>query len=572
MKLVRTALLIFVSIILSSCAGMPRKANLPVPEEVRAYSRQFRVDLYWGEGDLWRTDKQLYYEVQRADEKKGPFKTINDELIKIPAYSDFIGKEDQARYYRVRMVKHTYKEAEKKVERTGGEELSVTVVKEAEPGKLVAVSPWSEVVSAKATPYDEAAFLTELQEAGFRYFWEMAHPVSGLSRENLPGWDRNLCSIGSTGFSMFNYIVGVERGFITRKQAAERVLKATDFLLNDVDRFFGIYPHWVNGETGKVIPFEVGNDGSDMVETSFLVMGLFAAREYFDGTVATEQKIRIKVNKVWESIDWISHATTRPDGTKALYWIWSPTKKEFMNLYCQGFSECQMLYLLAMSSPTHAVSDDFYWEGWEQQGFYEKYTMHGVELDFPWTYRIPLFPAHYSYMGLDPNKIKFKGKPYYDILKNWCLAQYRYFPTRKDDFKGYEHPLWGLTASINPSGYKAHAPGDAWEHSVNLDDGTVAPTAALSSMPYLPAESKAAMTEMFTKYGDRLWGPFGFYDAFNLTVDWFPKEYLSIDVGPIAPMIENHRTGKCWDVFMQAPEIQKTIKRIHRTEPEASRQ
>ncbi|MHC4962238.1 MAG: glucoamylase family protein, partial [Planctomycetota bacterium] len=385
--------------------------------------------------------------------------------------------------------------------------------------------------------------------------------------EMLPGWNRNLTGTSATGFSIYNYIVGVERGYITRQQGAQRLLKMTEFLLNKVKTFWGVYPHWLNGETGEIIPMSPGNDGSDLLETSFMVMGLIGAREYFDGNTATEQQLRDNVNKIWGNVDWTSHAAVRPDGMKAFHWVWSPSTKGFYpNLYCSGFSENHMTYLLALSSPTHSVSDDYYHQGWQSADFINEKPFHGAEPTFTWGYRISLFPAHFAYMALDPKQVSYKGKTYYHYLYNWCLAQYRYIPTRKDDFKGYEHPLWGLSAGCSPvpGNFGAHAPSDAWEHSKNADNGTLTPSASISSIVYLPDEAKAAMVEMFTKHGDRLWGPFGPYDAFNLTKDWVAEDYIAINVAPVAPMIENHLTGKCWETFMKAPEIQKTVNRLRK--------
>ncbi|MHC5182672.1 MAG: hypothetical protein ACYSPI_00085, partial [Planctomycetota bacterium] len=296
--------------------GAESNVSLPVPENVRAASRQWRVDLYWAEGDLWRKDPQTYYEVQRAVKPEGPFETINDGFVKIPAYTDFFGKPANEHYYRVRMIKHTYKPKAEKAELDEANPtfLKAKLIAPAEEGELVAVSPWSKVVSAGATEFDEDKFLLELQEVSFLYTWNLAHPVSGMPSEMLPGWNRNLTGTSATGFSIYNYIVGVERGYITRQQGAQRLLKMTEFLLNKVETFWGVYPHWLNAQTGEIIPLSPGNDGSDLLETAFMVMGLIGAREYFDGNTATEQQLRDNVNKIWGNVDWTSHAAVRPDG------------------------------------------------------------------------------------------------------------------------------------------------------------------------------------------------------------------------------------------------------------------
>ena len=172
---------------------------------------------------------------------------------------------------------------------------------------------------------------------------------------------------------------------------------------------------------------------------------------------------------------------------------------------------------------------------------------------------MPLFFAHYSYLGFDPHALSFNGRSYFDHLRDICRVQVAYAQSKADTFKGYG-PLWGMTASRGPKGYKAFAPGPR-------DDGTLAPTAALSSLPYVPAESLACLRELQKNYRARLWGTYGFADSFNLTQDWVVQGYLGNDVGPIAPMIENYLSGLCWKTFMKAPEIGVALQRLRESEP-----
>jgi hypothetical protein len=164
----------------------------------------------------------------------------------------------------------------------------------------------------------------------------------------------------------------------------------------------------------------------------------------------------------------------------------------------------------------------------------------------------PLFWTHYSYLGLDPKRLAYAGRSYYEHFRDFCRVQVQYARSRSGEFKGYD-VVWGLTASMGPEGYRAFAPGAE-------DNGTIAPTAALSSLPYVPEASLACLVEMYARHGRELWGPFGFYDAFNLTRSWVSRSYLGIDQGPIAPMIENHRSGLCWKVFLRAPEVRAVLK------------
>ena len=200
------------------------------------------------------------------------------------------------------------------------------------------------------------------------------------------------------------------------------------------------------------------------------------------------------------------------------------------------------------------MKPEVYWSGWEGYRGVKPTTHFGVENGLGKGMGGPLFFTHYSYMGFDPNAISFRGKTYFEHFKNLALIQARYAESRKNDFRGYG-TMWGLTASYSPDGYKAHRPGRG-------DNGTITPTAALSSIPYVPKEGIACLVEMYEKHGGRLWGEFGFYDAFNMTRDWVSHGFLGIDQGPIAPMIENHRTGLCWKTFMKAPEMKRVVKML----------
>jgi hypothetical protein len=445
-----------------------------------------------------------------------------------PIHSDFIGTPGGEYFYRVRRVQ----------------------TNAATPAVLH--SDWSVILTGSPTKFHAENLLTEVQEASFRYFYDFAHPVSGLAREGT-GFFPDFCAIGASGMGLFNLAVGVERNFITRQQGTERVLTMLRFLSEKAERFHGAFPHFLNGNTGKVNPFFEGDDGADLVETALLMQGVLFAREYFAATNAVETEIRQRADALWRGVewDWFAH----DEGERAaLIWHWSPTRGWQDKLRITGFNECQIVYLLALASPTHPVSDKFYRRGWESPHFGESRTQFGIPLELGPDLGPPLFWTHYSYLGLNPDQIFYRNRTYREHFQDLCRVQVRYAESLRSQFKGYG-PLWGITASKGPDGYRAFAPG-------RLDNGTLAPTAALSSLPYVPDESRACLAEMYGKHGAQLWGPFGFYDAFNLSRDWVAHNYLGIDVGPIAPMIENHRTGLGWRIFMRAPEIQQALQRI----------
>ncbi len=507
--------------------------NLPLaaPGKLTAVPKQLGVSLEWQE-----IPGVSGYVIQRASTPEGPFVTLNNKFPELTLFNDFIGKGNTNFFYRVRATKND------------------------EKGRPVD-SVWSELAQGHADELDTNQLLTEVQKSAFDYFYRFGHPVSGLARISMHR-DPDICAIGASGMGFFNLGVGIERGFITRQQGVAMALKQLRFLSTTADRFHGAFPHLLNGQTGKVIPFSKYDDGADIVETAFLIEGALFAREYFDRPDPDEAEIRRLADGLWRDVEW-DWFLSKTDVHPVLLWHWSPNYGWKINLHVVGFNECQIVYVLAMASPTHPITTEAYWEGWEPLGYAADRDEFGIHLDLRSMPMIspPLFMTHYSYLGMDPRQIWFRGRTYFDHFTDFCRVQVRYADSKSDVFKGYG-PLWGLTASAGPEGYSVFSPG-------RQDNGTLAPTAAISSMPYVPEESISFIIELYTKYGDRLWGPFGFYDSFNFTRNWVSKTYLCIDQGPIAPMIENYRTGLCWNTFMKCKEIQPILNLLN--EGEAAR-
>lgn len=412
---------------------------------------------------------------------------------------------------------------------------------ESAPSSMVAVS--GEVMT-------DSMFLDMVQEATFRYFWDFGHPVSGLARER--NTSLNTVTAGGSGFGIMAIIAGIERGWITRQQGLERLTTITAFL-DSADRFHGVWPHWMNGTTGKVIPFSAKDDGGDLVETAFLVQGLLSARSYLDGSSIEEAALRTSITNLWESVEWNWY---RKLNQSVLWWHWSPNFGWDIDFELRGFNEVHITYILAIASPTNSVPASLYHSGWAGQGYTSPQSPYGYPLFTGPTNGGPLFFAHYSYLGFDP-RLKSDGYANYFIRnahhtlvnREWCIQN-------PGQFQGYGPDCWGLTASDNPFGYLAH------EATLSRDNGTITPTAALSSMPYTPTESLEALKHFYRVYGEDLWGTMGFHDAFNLTENWFADSYLAIDQGPIVVMIENYRSGLFWELFMANPEIQPALDAI----------
>jgi hypothetical protein len=414
--------------------------------------------------------------------------------------------------------------------------------------------------NASVTLSDEE-LLDLVQAQTFKYFWDLAHPASGMALERSDkeayggeGWD--IVTSGGSGFGIMAIIVGVERNFITRTEAVERLHIVADFLQNG-DRFHGAFPHWYYGSTGRVRPFFTEDNGGDLVETSFMIQGLLSARQYFNQNTDAESTLRDKINQLWHEVEWDWYT----QGMDALTWHWSPDYGWAINLQIKGYNEAMITYLLAASSPTHPIDPSVYHNGWASgvdfyngRGYYNQ-----LELPLGPDYGGPLFFAHYSFLGLDPRGLQDTYADYWQQNVNHTLVNRAYCLENPEGFTGYGADCWGLTASDNHQGYAAHSPTN--------DLGVITPTAAISSMPYTPEYSLQALRNFYTNYNGRLWGPYGFYDAFNLSEDWVAPGYLAIDQGPIVVMIENYRTGLLWELFMSCPEIKTGLTALGFTSP-----
>lgn len=399
---------------------------------------------------------------------------------------------------------------------------------------------------------DDEELLTLIQQQTFKYFWDFAHPTSGMARERNTSGD--IVTSGGSGFGMMAIIVGIERGFITREQGLQRFDKILDFLETS-DRFHGAWSHWINGATGDVVPFSTNDNGGDLVETSYLIQGLLTFRQYLDENEATEKDLIDRVNVLWDGVHWDWY--TR-NGQNVLYWHWSPDKEWIMNHPIRGYNECLITYVLAASSPAHSIGLPVYTEGWAANGGIKNgKSFYGIPLPLGSDYGGPLFFAHYSFLGLDPRNLSDTYADYWTQNVNHSRINRAYCEANPKNFVGYSGNNWGLTASDNHQGYSAHSPTN--------DLGVISPTAALSSFPYTPEESMDALKFFYYTLGDRLWGDYGFYDAFNITEGWTADSYLAIDQGPIIVMIENHRTGLLWDLFMSCPEVQDGLTKLNFT-------
>jgi hypothetical protein len=508
----------------------------PAPKTIaaRAYERHF--DVSWTPS---KADDLLAYRIYRSRDGK-KFEPIGTQQGSRTRFVDFTGEPPDEAVYRVTAL-----------------DLA---------GNESAPSPVSTRARTRAFTDDE--LLTMVQEANFRYYWEAAHPKAGLAPEVLPG-DANLLALGGSGFGVMALLVAAEREFVSRKEVAERMLKIVRFL-ERADRFHGVWPHFLDGDTGRAIPFFGKYDnGGDLVETAFMIQALLAARQYFDGNDAVEREIRDTVTKLWREVEW-SWYRQRPD-SDVLYWHWSPDYGFHINHPLIGWNETMIIYLLAIASPTHSVPAELYHTGWagkserniryrEQWGrtttgsrFTNGNTFYGIKLDVGVGNGSDLFFAHFSYMGFDPRGIRDRYTNYFENNRAIALINHAYCVENPRGFDGYGADTWGLSAGINSGGGRP-LPRD--------DNGTINVMASLASMPYTPQESLAALKHYYRDLGAKIWNIYGFHDGFNETQNWFEEVYMALNQAPITVMIENHRTGLVWKHFMANPEIQPALDAI----------
>ncbi|MGC9151745.1 MAG: glucoamylase family protein [Microbacter sp.] len=411
--------------------------------------------------------------------------------------------------------------------------------------------------TAKFPVISDDSLLSVIQRATFRYFWDYAHPVSGLARERIGSGET--VTIGGSGFGIMAILVAIHRGFITRAQGFAQLNKIVTFLSN-AQTFHGAFPHWMNGSTGAVIPFSATDNGGDLVETAYMMEGLLTAYQFFKNGSSDEQAMCGVIQKLWQNVDW----TWYQNGQNTLYWHWSPTYgwNGFpLNMQINGYNEAMITYILAASSPTHPITKAVYDQGWAQNGAIRNgHVFEGITLPLGVDYGGPLFFAHYSYLGLDPRNLQDQYANYWQQNVAQTKINNLYCIQNPKGWDGYSPQCWGLTASDSPTGYNAASPTN--------DQGTIAPTAALSSMPYTPTQSMQAARFFYYQLGDKIWGQYGFVDAFDLSQAWFSTDAngnqsdLAIDEGPIIIMIENYRSHFLWDLFMQNSDVQSGLTKL----------
>ncbi len=521
-----------VQIVWSKAAAQPAPAT-PTGLSIRAQERHF--DLKW---DLNQKADVLRYKIYRSSDGI-LFDPIGIQQGNFHGYADFVGKPARTAYYEISAIS------------VGGAE-----------------SPRSAAVSATTREFSDSELLTMVQEACFRYYWDGCHPTAGMALEILPG-DQNLVALGASGFGVMALIVGIDRGFVTREEGADRMLRIVRFL-KGADRFHGAWPHFLDGRTGKVIPyFGRYDDGGDLVETSFLMQGLLTARHYLDRDNPAEREVRDTITSLWRGVEW-DWFRQSPTGN-FLYWHWSPDHGWYINHPLVGWNETMIAYLLAIASPTHPVPASLYYSGWAGQSemaveyrqnwsrttigdhYANGEKFYGIKLDVGEGTGGSLFFTQFSFLGFDPRGKRDRYTNYFENNRNIALINRAYCIDNPGHYQGYGRDCWGLSAGINSGGGMPQP---------NADNGTICCSAALGEFPYTPNESMAALKHFYRDLGAKAWGVYGFYDGFNETEDWFQPVWMGLNQAQIVVMIENYRSGLTWRHFMANPEITAALDSI----------
>src|SRR3989338_3508999 len=424
--------------------------------------------------------------------------------------------------------------------------------------------------------------LDEIERRTFLYLWETADPVTGLVPDRVPS--PSAASIAAVGFALSAYRVGVERGYVSRSAAKERVLNTLRFFRNapqgdapsGTSGHKGFFYHFLDLRTG------LRSEDSELstIDTALFISGMLFSSAYFDGSDDIEAEIRRLAEEIYRRVDW-TFAVVRPP---AIAHGWTP-EQGFLLYEWKGYNEAMILYILALASPTHPVEEG----AWiaRQEGYTHRLaTLFGEKfLAFG-----PLFAHQYSHIWIDFRGIKdeFMSKAGFDYFENSRRAAHthrNYSVENPKRWKGYGENIWGIPASDGPRNFERMHEGEKrrfmgyHERGVGvdiIDDGTISPSAAVSSMPFASEIALAATLEMYEKYGKYVFGTYGFFDAFNQSLDlsekimhgriipgfgWIITDYVFIDQGPILLMIENYRSDLLWKKMRTNEHIRRGLER-----------
>lgn len=432
----------------------------------------------------------------------------------------------------------------------------------------------------------ELALADTVAERTFRWFWETTDSTTGLAHDRWP--QRDFSSVASIGFALTAYPIGAERGWVTREQSARRTLVTLRYLwtlpqgpdARNMGGHKGFFYHFLRYEDGR----RYENVELSTIDTALLLGGALFAQSYYTGDTPTETAIRAIADSLYRRVDWQWSVTRAPKVVMG----WNPEIGYFTADW-GGYNEAMIIYILALGSPTHPLQRDA-WDAWSSTNRWLDYRGQ------PHTNFSPLFGHQYSHVWIDFRGIndaygRTKGVDWFENSRRATLSQRAYAIANPKAFAGYGADVWGLTASDGPLDTLITRNGKPWQmhtywargasghddaDGAERDDGTIAPTAAIGSLPFAPEIAFPAMVAMRERYGDRLFGQYGFRDSFNPsltntamrvqmgTVDpvhgWVARDHLGIDQGPIVAMLENYRSALVWKTMRTNPYIVRGLR------------
>jgi len=385
---------------------------------------------------------------------------------------------------------------------------------------------------------EDAQFLYELECLTMRYFWEQANPNTGLVKDRcnvrIPSDDGVVASIAATGFGLTALCIAEEHGFLLTADARERVITTLRSLWKKLPNHRGFFYHFANSNTGE----RVWDSEVSSVDTAILLCGVLTCRQHFQ-----HPEIVKLANDIFNRVDW----TWLSEDTSLLPHGWTP-EIGFLPYRWDNYSELMMMYLLGLGSAAHPLKPDT-WNAWKRVTFeYDGLRYIGSFA--------PLFVHQYSQAWFDFRKKRDRYADYFqnsiiatDVHRRFCVELGSEFPTYSDD-------LWGITASDSEKGYVIWGGPPA----MGPIDGTVVPSAAGGSLPFLPQPTMRVLRTIYTRYPEA-WCRYGFVNAFNPLKNWYDHDVVGIDTGITMLMAENIRTGSVWNTFMKTPEARRGMAR-----------
>ena len=442
--------------------------------------------------------------------------------------------------------------------------------------------------SSRAVPHMSDAeqpsldpFINDVQRRTFRYFWETTNTENGLVRDRFPS--PSAASIAAMGFALTAYPIGVELGYIQRREGINRVLTTLRFLdtapqgpdRRNASGHHGFFYHFLDLNTG----LRAGDSELSTVDTALLLAGVLFCQSYFTGAEEDETEVRELAERIYSRVDW-RWAQVRPP---AICHGWTP-ECGFIEFDWRGYNEAMILYVLALGSPTFPV-ETAAWTEWTST--YDNFWQ--TEFGEPRLAFAPLFGHQYSqtwidFRGLQDGYMRQRGIDYFENDRRAVYAQRAYAIANPHGWKDYGSDVWGVTASDGPGNMQCEYEGKVRTFygyagrgaPHGYDDGTIAPTAVLGSIAFAPEIAIPAIRELYRRYGEHIYSEYGFLDAFNPSFNfdvplahgrcipgfgWVASDYLGIDQGPIVAMIENRRSRLVWRVMRKNPHLRRGLER-----------